>query len=157
MRKLAAWARALLGLDLRPDHHAAPLTVLLVTASESDRAALEWILSNTRWRILSAGTCAEALELLRSVSIPVVLCDRDLPGRDWRESMGAVLQAPHPVCVILASRVADSYLWDEVVRRGGFDVVTKPFQREAVLQALEFAWSHWKAGWVRWSRSNARA
>jgi response regulator of citrate/malate metabolism len=50
--------------------------------------------------------------------------------------------------VILVSRVTDTYLWEEVVRMGGFDVVAKPFRKDTVEQVLTFALNHWKTGWT---------
>jgi FixJ family two-component response regulator len=49
--------------------------------------------------------------------------------------------------VILLSSVSDPYLWDEVAKRGGFDVLTRPFQRKAVLSMLVFAHPHCRTSW----------
>jgi hypothetical protein len=43
-------------------------------------------------------------------------------------------------CILLASRVYDQYLLNEVVRCGGFDVLPKSGSREQFARTLRFAW-----------------
>src|SRR4051794_21102738 len=99
------------------------LTVLAVTQSEADQKNLRSIAERSGWELTVAPNCAVALSILTRRHVPVVLCDRDLPGRDWRESVKCLLAPVSPPCVILASSVNDGYLWQEVVQTGGYDVV----------------------------------
>ena len=69
---------------------------------------------------------------------PIVLYDRDLPG-DWRGAIQRLPQGCGARCVILASFVADDYLWEEVIRLGGYDVLPKPFRDDEVIHTIEFA------------------
>jgi FixJ family two-component response regulator len=71
----------------------------------------------------------------------VVLCDRDLPGVDWRMAVQQLAGGQNRRCVILASPVVDDYLWEEVIHLGGYDVLAKPFRKRDVVQAIEFAWA----------------
>jgi len=48
----------------------------------------------------------------------------------------------HRACVILVSGVVDAYLWDEVVRKGGFDLLPKPLRKEGVIRTVRLARSH---------------
>jgi hypothetical protein len=41
------------------------------------------------------------------------------------------------------SRVVDEYLWNETVRRGGYDVVSKPLREEDLIRVVRLAWSYW--------------
>ena len=50
---------------------------------------------------------------------PVILYDRDLPGKGWRGTVEELAGSPARACVILLSSVLDTYLRDEVVRKGG--------------------------------------
>jgi hypothetical protein len=43
----------------------------------------------------------------------------------------------------LASRVADDYLWQELIRCGGHDLLAKPFRAEDAARALKLAASFW--------------
>ena len=76
---------------------------------------------------------------------PVILCDRDLPGNGWRGMVEGLASSPHRACVILVSAVVDTYLWNEVVRTGGFDVLSKPIRDDDVARAVRLAWSYWNA------------
>jgi CheY-like chemotaxis protein len=87
----------------------------------------------------------EALRLLTTQSFPIVLCDRDLPGWDWRELLARIVESSPRSCFLLTSRVSDEYLWREVVMHGGYDVVAKPLEDAVVMQVLERAWYYWQA------------
>jgi hypothetical protein len=50
---------------------------------------------------------------------------------------------PHHPLLIVASRLADEYLWAEVLNLGGHDVLAKPFQGAEVQWVLESAWRIW--------------
>jgi DNA-binding NtrC family response regulator len=99
------------------------------------------------WLLLWASSCEKAIQLIERDSISLALCDRDLPGEDWRIVVQRLASLSRPVCVLLASSVCDDYLWKEVAQHGGFDVLAKPFEAERVARAVKLAWS-----WRGWSR-----
>jgi len=61
----------------------------------------------------------------------------------------------HRPCVLLVSRVVDDYLWNEVVRRGGYDVLSKPLREEEVARAIKLAWAYWNSAARRQTHSAA--
>jgi DNA-binding NtrC family response regulator len=89
-----------------------------------------------------AGTCGEAWGLLKQQNAPIVLCDRDFPGTEWRDVIQMMSSGPDLVYSILVSNVADDYLWNEVIRHGGYDVLSSPFREEELLRAMRLAWSY---------------
>ena len=113
------------------------IRVLAITASLTDRMQLQRIFDNAGWAIVFADTIEDALRQ----PAPIVVCDRDLEGADWREAIQQLASAPERSCVILASFVADDYLWEEVIHCGGYDVLPKPFREEEVIHAIHFAWA----------------
>jgi DNA-binding NtrC family response regulator len=117
--------------------------VLLITTLDPDRRVLQEILAATRWRLTSVTCCEEGLETLRSRTVPIVLCDRDLPSAHWRQAVNILQSASYPVSIIVTSQVSDGYLWNAVVDQGGFGVLAKPFCAVDVFQTLEFAFSDW--------------
>ncbi len=119
------------------------LNVIALISGDTDRRELTGICSRKGWNLLFVGTLEEARTVLEKVRAPVVLCDRDLPGSGWRSTVERLASSPHRACVILVSAVADSYLWNEVVRTGGFDVLSKPFREDDVARAVRLAWSYW--------------
>ena len=114
--------------------------VLLITRREEDRSELKAILAGTSWVVVDTTSVAEP-------AFPIILYDRDYADGPWQESVRSLSAARTRTCVILVSGVMDQYLWDEVVHHGGFDVLTRPFQKRAVLSMLEFALAHWKTAW----------
>jgi DNA-binding NtrC family response regulator len=89
------------------------------------------------------GACEEALEIVKKGGAAVILYDRDLPGLDWRDALRKLAGAIPACPVILTSPVNDGYLWGEVIRRGGYDVLAKPLQEDQTVRFVNLAWSLW--------------
>ncbi len=119
------------------------LTVIALVAGERDRRILAGVCSRNRWRVALADNCEEARRELDRIEAPVVLCDRDVPERNWRQVVETLAASPQPSCILLLSRVVDEYLRNEVVRRGGFDVLHTPLREDEVAHAIKLAWTYW--------------
>jgi DNA-binding NtrC family response regulator len=115
------------------------LTVLAMTASGSDVTLLRKMLAGTGWELRIANDLEEAAAFLGTRAASIVLFDRDLPDVDWRQAIGKL--ANEHSRVILASFVADDYLWEEVIHCGGYDVIAKPFREDEVIHMIHFAWA----------------
>ena len=87
----------------------------------------------------------DAWEAMNRLNSPVILYDRDWPNAEGGTTVQALASSPHRSCVILASRVADDYLWQELIRCGGYDLLAKPFRADDVARALKLALSYWKS------------
>lgn len=125
------------------------ISILLTSAQRDDARNLQTVLDGTLWSVIEAENRTEAVRRLKEKEVSIVLCDRDFGDAPWQQTMQELIAARRGVCVILLSGVADQYLWDEVVRLGGFDVLTRPFQREQVISLLMFAYTHWKTRWPK--------
>jgi FixJ family two-component response regulator len=123
------------------------IRVPLGSGRDDDYVALQALLQGTPWMPIQAANWSDTVKLARQVDAPVILYDRDLPGLEWQKGIPRLVGASSTPCLILLSDVSDPYLWDELVRHGGFDVLTRPFQREEVLAMLDFAYTHWKTRW----------
>lgn len=120
------------------------IPVLAIMPDDSDKQLLSTFSARGQWDLLLTSTCDQALDILRRRRAAVVLCDRDLPGSDWRENL-AKLAFFRPDCsIILTSSVNDAYLWDEVIHSGGYDVLAKPLREEQTVRAVNLAWSYLK-------------
>lgn len=138
LRRLVSWRR-----DTKK------IPVMALTSDGRDRDSLTAFAVRGDWELVVAASLEEALASVRESRTAVVLCDRDLPGLDWRDALEK-LAASNPACaIILTSAVNDEYLWDEVIHRGGYDVLAKPLQQEQTVRAVNLAWSY--------SRERARA
>jgi DNA-binding response OmpR family regulator len=121
--------------------------ILAVTQNAVEWSRLQEIANQCGWTLLWARDCDAAISLLAADAIPIVICDRDLPGQDWRSALQRIGASRQPICILLASSVSDEYLWREVVQHRGFDVLTKPFQPDRVQKVVNLAQS-WD-GWMR--------
>jgi DNA-binding response OmpR family regulator len=92
------------------------------------------------WHISVVGGCAEAIAHLTQQQVSIVLCDGELPAGSWREILGHVALSPEPPILIVASRLADDFLWAEVLNLGGYDVLSKPFNDQEVRRVIGAAW-----------------
>ena len=126
--------------------------VLSVGSTEEEHAGLsdifahsQWSLCpQSQWKLKTSRSLGAALPILRERPVPIVLCDRDLGGASWKELLEQVAPLPDPPCVIVASRLADEYLWAEALNLGAYDVLAKPFETAEVLRVLSSAWLHRK-------------
>lgn len=113
--------------------------VLVVSPLESDHRELRDILHPEGWIVRSSRSCAETLALLEPEAIRVVIAERDLPDGNWETVLGQIERMVVAPKLIVTSRLADHYLWAEVLNRGGFDVLAQPFDRREVLRSVLLA------------------
>jgi DNA-binding response OmpR family regulator len=123
-----------------------PVKLVAITQSPDDAETLRRIATNSGWSISIVDSSSAAIASLNDQPTPLVICDRDLSGESWRDVLAKIAALPQAVCILLASSVVDDYLWRQVIRHHGYDVVTKPFQPEGLRRAVTFAWS-WR-GWA---------
>ena len=83
---------------------------------------------------------AEPPALPGSDAPAIIVLDGDLTDGKWKEALVSFKAGGRTPCVLLASRVFDSYLQEEVARYGGFDVITRSQSREQLMDVLRFAW-----------------
>ena len=86
------------------------VSILTVSSFDEDHRATEAILRRSKWDHHTARTIAEALRLMRSADVSVILCERDLPDGSWKDLLTAVadpeLGAHSSSVAKLAGRVA---------------------------------------------------
>jgi len=86
-----------------------------------------------------ARSVEQSLRMLDKFEAQVVIYDWDPGGGDWRVAVdGLTARRDHP-CVLLASRVVDEYLWTELVKHGGFDVIPRSADAEQLIRSIGFA------------------
>jgi CheY-like chemotaxis protein len=120
------------------------ISVLLVSPYTADHILIPRILADSNWHCRHCDNCSRAVELLERGRVGVVLCERNQTDGSWRDVLEAAQCQPTPPSVIVCSRLADESLWSEVLHRGGYDVLVKPFDHEEVIRAVKAAWRSWK-------------
>jgi DNA-binding response OmpR family regulator len=124
---------------------ASRITIVSVLLDDRDRSLLTGICEQNDWEVFYANTCAEAQRVAEKLRPHIILLDRDLADGNWRGALSACASSSSGACTMLISRVADDYLWNEVVCNGGYDVLPKPLRERDVLRAVKFAWSYWNS------------
>ena len=110
----------------------------IVQSQECD--TLRRVFKAKSWSLTIADTVSHGLSGEFGAGPVIVILDRDLASPDWRPAVRQFSSPPKSAWVILASRVIDDYLWEEVIQQGGYDVLAKPFQEAELIRTLEFAW-----------------
>jgi PleD family two-component response regulator len=115
------------------------LEIILASGNGDDRRSLEGVVAGTHWVVVNAEP-EEIVNIVREAPVPIVICDRD-PSDCWRATIRALIKARRDVCVIVLSSEAGADLNEEVFRYGGFDLLTRPLDRQQVLPMLIFAYT----------------
>jgi DNA-binding NtrC family response regulator len=116
------------------------LRFIVITADEEFYLRLQRIAGAFEWQIGRAASLAEAETLIQARPTPMVVWDRDSSDGNWRCALRRLNESPAQPCVLLASQVADGYLWQEIVRNHGYDILPKPAPSERLIRCLKFAW-----------------
>jgi len=124
---------------------AGPPAIVGLVFDERDRRLLTGLGSRNQWSMSFADTIEGVQALSQQLTASVILCDRDAAGREWWEAVQRLSSSAHDPCVVLISRIVDDYLLNEVVRRGGYDVLTKPLREEEAGRAIKLADIYWNA------------
>jgi DNA-binding NtrC family response regulator len=120
------------------------IRVLAITTDDRDRRFFATCAVRGQWDLAIAAGFEDALDAGKKNRAAVILCDRDLPGLDWREALEKLATSKPAFAIILTSSVNDEYLWDEVIHLGGYDVLAKPLQEDQAVRAVNLAWSYSK-------------
>lgn len=117
-------------------------TILLVSQMVEDHVNLRRLLEKARWETREAHCCREAVAAINEQDPDVVLCEDRLPDGNWKDLLEDLSRSVDPPYLIVTSRLADEYLWAEVLNLGGYDVLAKPFDPEEVCRVVELACEH---------------
>lgn len=118
------------------------IKIVALMANEEDCDLLSRLAAEHQWALHFVSSCGEAWDALKESQAAIALCDRESPAMEWRDVIHMMASSAPQVYAILVSRVADDYLWNEVIRRGGHDLLTTPLREEDVLRAIRLAWSY---------------
>ncbi len=113
--------------------------ILIVDDEKKIRHILGIMLSRKGHGICEAGSGLEALELLEKGAFDVVISDIRMPEMDGFELLENIrkMEIPVPVVVITAFGTIDSAV--EAMKKGAVDYITKPFEEERIILAVEKA------------------
>ena len=117
---------------------------LAIVREGPDRDTLETVFGELEWPLTLANSTMCAIALKQRSAYPVVLYERERTQCDWREAVSFLSRlSPRPYVILLSSSY-DKNLWDEFVRRGGFDILRTPVDRNSLVLAVTSGWRLWR-------------
>jgi len=110
--------------------------ILVVDDDAGIRENIADLLSSENYEVVSAANADEAMRVLESQRIDLLLTDFQMPGRNGVELIEAVRRANHRVPAILMT--AYLYVFEQMDerRREGVTLLRKPFDAEEILQTV---------------------
>jgi hypothetical protein len=146
--RLPVFARKMLS-HAPPASDDGSVRLVVLTQDEPFYKRLHNIATACEWRIGRAQSLEEVETQIVSDPGSIVVYERDWDGGDWRSALGKLYEIPVHPCILLASRVADEYLWREVVRNHGFDILPVAAPDEKLIRVLKFAWTWVRSKYIR--------
>jgi diguanylate cyclase (GGDEF)-like protein len=119
-------------------------TLLLVDDEANILSALKRVLRRENYRILTAGSGEEALDLLARHDVGVILTDHRMPGIGGTELLSrARVMHPQTVRMILTGYNGLDSLSEAINRGEIYKYLTKPWEETDLLQAIREAFRHY--------------
>ena len=126
---------------------------LLIVDDEPDMLKLLSMIikEKTPYEAFTTNNPLEALELAKQGGFDLVIADLKMPGLDGMELLEAIKRVDEdiPVIIITAYGTVESAM--EIMQKGGFDFITKPFKKEQILYTIDKALK-----WVNLQKENKR-
>ena len=113
--------------------------VLIVDDSGFARRVLRRILEAEGFSVEEAVNGAEALEKYTSIKPDLVLLDMVMEGMQGLEVLGKLRKVDGNAKIVMATSDVQTSTREEAARGGALGFVNKPFQAEAVLEAVRGA------------------
>ena len=119
-------------------------SILIVDEERGQRDILSTILKGAGYRIAAVPGGREALLELEGDAFDVILTDLKMQGMSGMELLESVVDANPRQCVVMmtAHGTIDSAV--EAMKKGAFDYLEKPLERQDLLLTLQRAFDHLK-------------
>ena len=116
-----------------------PRTRVLLLTPQGGTETLESALKPLNVDVLRARNLRDARRCVHDQRIDVVVTDVSLPDGNWSDVLRCVVDGGDDTNVVVCTPVVDELLWSEVLWRGGYDVLVKPFRAEEARRVVEGA------------------
>ena len=112
------------------------IKILIVDDDASIREAMQEFLEISGYAALAAPSAEEALDILRSNAIDVVITDIMLPGINGLALTDSIIK-DYAADVIVMTGYSGDYSYEEAINKGASDLVFKPVRFEELLLRLK--------------------
>ena len=115
------------------------ITVLVVDDERGNVESLEKIFAREAMRVLTAFDAKQALEVVRTHRVHVIVTDLMMPGTTGLELLRAVKQLAPDVEVVLMTAYGTVETAVSAMREGAYDFVEKPLKRMSIVKSVRKA------------------
>src|SRR5918997_1523344 len=130
-------------------------SILVVDDEKAQREILEMILSGEGYDVTTAASGEAALRIQRERRFDLALTDLKMTGMDGIELLSKLLAYDSSIIVILLTAHGSVDSAKEALRRGAFDYLEKPYDRETLLETISGAMEAVKKMILKVARSNS--
>src|ERR671918_2420219 len=113
--------------------------ILVVDDEKSQREILEMILAEEGYDITTAASGEAALKFAKDRRFDLALTDLKMTGMDGIELLQQLLAYDSSIIVLLLTAHGSIESAKEALRRGAFDYLQKPYDRETLLETIRRA------------------
>jgi DNA-binding NtrC family response regulator len=115
--------------------------ILIIEDERSIRSVLQNILSDEdkSYDVLTAENGKKGLEVVKSTSLDLVLCDIKMPGMDGVEVLEEIVKLYPSLPVLMISGHGDIDTAVETIRKGAYDYISKPPDLNRLLNSVRNA------------------
>src|SRR6266516_1656452 len=114
-------------------------SILVVDDDKPQREILEMILSSEGYDVTTAASGEAAIKFAKERNFDLALTDLKMTGMDGIELLQHLLELDSSIIVILLTAHGSIDSAKEALRRGAFDYLQKPYDREALLETINRA------------------
>src|SRR3979409_1426671 len=114
-------------------------SILVVDDEKSQREILEMILTGEGYDVTTASSGEAAMKFAKEHRFDLVLTDLKMTGMDGIELLQHLLGLDSAIIVILLTAHGTIDSAKEALRRGAFDYLQKPYDRDALLGTIKRA------------------
>ncbi|MEA2336816.1 MAG: hypothetical protein QOE82_823, partial [Thermoanaerobaculia bacterium] len=123
-----------------------PLRILLVEDSPIEAHLIRSILGSTSFRVTSVDRLADALTVLRSSDIDVILLDLNLPDSRGSDTLDTVLEHAAGIAIVVLTGNGDEEAALEAVALGAQDYLIKGTANgETIVRSIRYAFERIRA------------
>ncbi|HZZ85732.1 MAG TPA: sigma-54 dependent transcriptional regulator [Anaeromyxobacteraceae bacterium] len=116
-----------------------PPLILIVDDERSNLESLQKIFEREGWRVLTAASGQEGLDVLRHERVSVVVTDLMMPGMSGEALLRAASTVSPESEVVLMTAYGTVEAAVSAMREGAYDFITKPVKRHAIVKSVRRA------------------
>jgi putative nucleotidyltransferase with HDIG domain len=113
--------------------------ILVVDDEETIRRSIQKRLEKDGYRVVAIDNALDALKIFEMGSFDTILSDIRMPDMDGIELLGKIQDCQRRVPVIMITGDPSLETAQESVKRGAYDYITKPIQRDVLTQTVQRA------------------